>query len=270
MVSQDDGRRDRRKGTFSALNWVERLAGTALLLSAFAMHHISAGAQESAHPVYQDSSSGVGQGVASRSADPGGEPYLLQAGDELTIKVFNRPELEETIRIRPDGKISVLLIDDVQAAGLRPPELDEQLTARYAGYFRDPEVTVIVRSFANQKVYVGGEVAQPGVIELSGELTALGAVLRAGGFNRTARTDSVILLRDTGADRPRVNRVNLKDVLHKGAPDVVLEPFDVVFVPMTRIAQVDKFVDQYIRQLVPLTLTAGFTYILGGKAVIVP
>jgi polysaccharide export outer membrane protein len=184
--------------------------------------------------------------------------------------VFGRPELEETAQIRPDGKISVVLLDEVMAAGLTVAEFDQILTSRYAELFRDPNVTVIMRTYAALKVYVAGEVEHPGPIPLLGDLTALAAVMEAGGFKGTARTDSVILLRNEGDGGPKVRRVDLKAALNDGRGDLPLQPYDVVFVPLSRIAKVDKFVSEYVRQLLPITVTAGFQYILGGTAVVIP
>jgi protein involved in polysaccharide export with SLBB domain len=196
--------------------------------------------------------------------------YVLEIGDQIAIRVFNHPELEDTVPIRPDGKISLVLVDEIVAAGLTTRELDERLSESYSRFYRDVQLTVILRQFANQRVFVGGEVGQPGFVPLAGRLTALTAVLHSGGFRGTARTDSVILLRDGGQGQPQVVRLNLEDVLEGEKPDFDLAPFDVLYVPMSRIAKVDKFVDQYIRQLIPLSLTAGFTYIMGGSAVVLP
>jgi protein involved in polysaccharide export with SLBB domain len=196
--------------------------------------------------------------------------YRVQIGDELTIKVYERPELDETIRVRPDGRISVLLLDDVTAAGLTTEELDAQLTSRYREFYRDPRVTVIVRTFANQRVFVGGEVGRPGAIPLQGKVTVLGAVVAAGGFRGTAKTDNVVLIRQGPSNEPVITKVNLKDVINRGSADIELEPFDVVYVPMSTIAKMDKFVDQYIRQLLPISLNAGFQYILGEYRQTVP
>jgi polysaccharide export outer membrane protein len=200
------------------------------------------------------------------------EAYFLQSGDEISIRIYGRPELEDTVRIRPDGMISLVLLDDLKAAGLTPMQLDELLTQRYSEFFRNPQpqVTVVVRTLANYKVFVAGEVRSPGPVALSSELTALAAVIQAGGFLGTARTDNVILLRNEGNVEPTVTKLNLKDVLNKGTLDVELKPYDVVYVPASRIAKVDRFVDQYIRQLIPISFTFGFTYLLGGRAVIVP
>jgi protein involved in polysaccharide export with SLBB domain len=195
------------------------------------------------------------------------EDYVLQSGDEITVRVFNHPELEDTVQIRPDGKISLVLVDDLPIAGLTARDVDLKLTEAYSRLYRDVQLAVIVRKFVNQKIYVGGEVGAPGFQPISGRATALTAVLQAGGFRGTARPESVILLRNQGG-KPEVVRMDLKAVLERGAPDVALQPFDVVYVPMSKIAKVDKFVDQYIRQLIPVGTNLGFTYLLGGTAVI--
>jgi polysaccharide export outer membrane protein len=191
--------------------------------------------------------------------------YRLQAGDELEIKAFEVPELTTTVRIRPDGFIAVVLLDDVKAAGLTSAELDEALTAGYAKYYREVELTVVVKSFANLSVYVGGEVGQPGLLPLSGELTALSAVLRAGGFRETGKMDSVILLRRSAEGRPVASRVNLKAVLNGAEPDSVLEPFDVVYVPRTFIASANLFMKQYVRDLLPISTYMNFSYLIAGS-----
>jgi protein involved in polysaccharide export with SLBB domain len=202
-------------------------------------------------------------------SSPGDVSYRLQSGDEIEIKVFEIPELADRVRIRPDGKISLLLLDDVQATGLTPAELDQELTKGYSTYYTNPRVTVIVRAFSSQRVYVGGEVNEPGMLQLSGELSLLVAVLEAGGFLPSAKRSSVILLRK-GEGGPEVRRLNLDEMLGKGAPDIALQPFDVVFVPKTFISKANQFVQQYIRDLLPVATTANFTYILGQRVSVIP
>lgn len=206
------------------------------------------------------------QAVAPNPAPAASPEYVLHRGDEISIKVFGRPELEDTVIVRPDGRISSMLVDDVMAAGLTTSQLDEALTQRYTTFFRDPEVTVIVRTFAAEKVFVGGEVGTPGMLPLSGEMTVLSAIMQAGGFKRTARPENVIVLHNVDG-RAVAEKLNLK-VTGRGVADKVLQPFDVVFVPMSRIAKVDTFVDQFIRQLIPITVTTGFTYLLGDSTVL--
>ena len=84
-------------------------------------------------------------------------PYIILPGDQLDIKFFYNPELNESVTVRPDGKISLQLVDEVQAAGLQPAELDARLTEAYSLELKKPLVTVIVRSFKGQRIYVGGD-----------------------------------------------------------------------------------------------------------------
>ncbi len=172
--------------------------------------------------------------------------YRLQAGDEMDIKFFFNPELNETVFVRPDGKISLQLIDDVQAAGLTPSELDKVLSGAYAKELRKPEVTVIVRSFTGQQVYVGGEVQKPGPVVLTPGMTALQAVINAGGFQDTAKLEEVLVIRNGRADAPIPIRANLTQPI---TSDVMLQSHDVVYVPRTWIADANLFVKQYIEGL---------------------
>ncbi len=179
--------------------------------------------------------------------------YSIQPGDELDIKFFFNPEIDQTVIVRPDGQISLPLADDVRAAGLAPSELDALLTQVYARELRKPMITVIVKTFTGQRVYVGGEVQKPGVVELTAGMTALQAVFAAQGFLDTAKPKAVIVIRTTngGIDAPIPIRVNLEESIDGETTlgDIPLQPFDVVFVPKTFIANANLFVKQYVSQL---------------------
>lgn len=188
--------------------------------------------------------------------------YILQVGDVLDIKFFYNSELNELLPIRPDGMISLQLIDEVGAAGMTSSELDKILTDRYSLIFEKPEITVIVKQFGGQRVYVGGEVMNPRVVSLVGNVTSLQAILDAGGFKETAQPENVIIISKGKDSAPVVRKVNLKKVI-AGDPlgsDAFLRPFDIVFVPKSSIANVNKFVDQYISGIVPDFLSVGFSY----------
>lgn len=194
-------------------------------------------------------------------------PYRLQRDDVLEIRLAYTPEFNVTQAIRPDGRISLELIGDVEAAGLTPSELRDSLVSRYATVLREPAVSVILAKSAGERVYVGGEVGNPGMIAMEGEggLTALRAIVRAGGFRNTGAASSVVILRDQKSGKPLFLTLNLAADL-KGAAghDIVLRPNDVVFVPKTRIAGMNQFVDQYVRQLIPVTLSLGVSWFFGG------
>jgi len=193
--------------------------------------------------------------------------YVLQAGDDIEIHVFNLPELAQKLKIRPDGRISLMLLGEMVAAGNTAMSLGDSIRKGYSTHYRNPQVTVAVTSFVNQNVYVGGEVNQPRFIPLTGKLSAAAAVFYAGGLKGTAKTTEIIILRNSGKNTALLTRLNLKDVLTKGTADLDLKPFDVVYVPKSRIARLDQFVDQYIKLLQPIALNLGFSYLLGGQQV---
>jgi protein involved in polysaccharide export with SLBB domain len=213
-------------------------------------------------PSGQSSSATAGTPAAPGESGPPAE-YLLQAGDELEIRVYNLPELTQKVKLRPDGRISLMLLDELVAAGSTVASLTETIRKEYSTQFRNPRVTVVVTSFVNQNVYVGGEVNQPRLIALNGRLSAAAAVFYAGGLKATAKTKEIIILSNSGKNSPQLTRLNLQEVLTKGTPDVELRPFDVVFVPKSRIAKLDQFVEQYIKLLQPIALNLGFSYLIG-------
>ncbi len=189
--------------------------------------------------------------------------YVIGPQDLLDIKFFYNPELNESVTVRPDGMISLQLVDDVQAAGLTPSQLDELLTTNYASELKKPEIAVIVRTFAGRRAYVGGEVERPGLIELTGNLTPLQAVINAGGFRETASPESAILIRKGPDRRPVPIEINLYDPINANAGDAdyYLRPDDIVYVPKSAIAKANKFVDQYIENLLLFRgVSLGFSY----------
>lgn len=214
-----------------------------------------------------DSETPAGAGLADIQ---GPAEYRILPGDQLDIKLFFNPELNETVLVRPDGKISLQLIDEVQAAGLTAAQLDAELTRLYAQELRRPSVTVILRSFTGQRVYVGGEVTTPGLITLAAGMTPLQAVINAGGFKETAKPAGVIVIRKGPDNGPVPLRVDLQRIIKGETPteDLQLQPYDIVYVPKTWIAEANKFVNEYIEKLFlyrGTTLGLGFTYDLNPR-----
>ncbi len=192
---------------------------------------------------------------------PPATAYKMVAGDLLSIRFYGNAELNEDVPIRPDGAISLPFVGDVKAAGLSPAELDQDLTRRYTGELRNPQIVVLVKEFGSQRVWVGGEVSKPGMIVMRGPLSLLAALQEAGGLLPSARPQQVVLIRPDGAgSRPLGRTVDIRPVLSGARPDqdVQLQAQDVVFVPRSRISSVDVFVDQYIKQLLPITPGLGF------------
>lgn len=183
------------------------------------------------------------------------QPYVLQVGDELAVKFYNNPELNEEVAVRPDGMISLQLVNDVRAAGLTPTELDRDLAERYRPELADPKVSVIVKKPAIQRVYVGGEVGKQGELDLTSGLTLFQAIQGAGGFTKTGHRKQVILIRKGADGRPSGRAIDVRPIQSGEHPeeDVPLRPYDIVFVPRSKVGDVNAFVELYIRNSLPIT-----------------
>jgi len=190
-------------------------------------------------------------------------PYLIQPGDELDIKFFYNPEINETVTVRPDGKISLQLVDEVQAAGLKPSQLDDVLTQKYGLELKKPVITIIVKSFEGQRIYVGGEVNLQREIKLPAGMTVLQAVFEAGGFKETASPENAVLIRQGANREPVPIQIDLKSAMygHGDGANLALKPNDIVYIPKSAIAEANKWVNQYIEQLLLFRgVSVGFTY----------
>lgn len=184
---------------------------------------------------------------------PANQPYILGPGDLVTVKFYHNPEMNEDVVIRPDGMITLQLIGDVKAADQTPGDLATTLAQRYSGELAKPAISVIVRTLSSARVYVGGEVAKPGVVPLSSGLTAFQAIQEAGSFLSTARRTQVILVRRGLDGQVAGYTMDLLPVVSGEHPerDVSLEPLDVVYVPKSAIADVNLFIEKYIRNNLP-------------------
>lgn len=186
-------------------------------------------------------------------------PYRLQVGDQVDVQFYKTPELNTRVRVRPDGNVSLQLLDDVRIVGLTPTEVDRRLTELYGSELRAPQITVSVVDYGARRIYVGGEVGSPGMLRLDGPLSAFQAVQQAGGFIETAALDGVVLIRRGPDGRPHGVELNLEGVADGSdvEADVALQSQDIVFVPRSRIADINLWVDQYIRKNLPVTPSFG-------------
>lgn len=186
------------------------------------------------------------------------EEYIIQPGDQLEMKFFYNPDMNDGMTVRPDGRISMQLIGEVVAAGRSPNELSALLRQKYGKELKNPEITVIVRSFGS-RVYVDGEVKKPGELELLRPLTVMQAISRAEGLTDRAWKEALVIRRIKGKD-PLVMKLDLDDVLtgNDFSQDVGLVPFDIVYVPRSPISNVNLWVHQYIRANIPLNFGVFF------------
>jgi polysaccharide export outer membrane protein len=211
--------------------------------------------------------------AAAQNEVPGGpeiDAYRLTPGDTIELRFFFNPELNDTVQIRPDGRISVQLIGEMSVGGLTVTEATSKIETLSAGELRTPKVSVQVRTFGGRKIFVTGEVVRPGPVNLPGEMTLLQAIEEAGGLRLTADPKSVVLIRKGEDGQPRGQRLAPYVSKDRQGPDAALplQPFDIVMVPERGIARIDRWVDQHIKQLNPVTLALGFSYIRQNGALV--
>lgn len=221
---------------------------------------------------------------------PEQKEYRIGAGDVLELRFQYAPELNLTLPVRPDGRITVDRARDLLAEGRTPRELEESLRAAYTDYLARPDVAVIVRDFASNSAYVGeqmvnvtasqmsgmgvavrssaprqvfvtGEVRTPGFLPYHAPMTLLQAVVSAGGVIRGGQLERVLVLRKVGTEEPTATLVDLtKEFGGSETSDIPLRPYDIVVIPKTRIARVNDVLDQYLYQLIPASRNVNFTY----------
>lgn len=160
-----------------------------------------------------------------------GPEYIIGADDALHVSVWKEPDLTATLPVRPDGKISLPLLNDVQAAGLTPMQLADSLTARLKKYVADPRVTVVVTQINSKRVYLVGEVLHPGPLPMLPNMTVLQALASAG-FTQFANTKGIYVLR-TDNGRQQKMPVNYRQLIKGDAVDqnIMLKPGDTIVVP---------------------------------------
>jgi len=156
--------------------------------------------------------------------------YVIGAEDVIDISVWNEAQISRSVPVRPDGKISLPLLGDVQAAGLTPTQLGTQITEGLKKFSKDPQVTVIVTAVNSRRYYVTGEVARAGTYPMLPEMTVLQALASSGGFTVFARRSKIYILRTTNGKQERVP-FDYDKVLKGKMPDVVLRPGDTIVIP---------------------------------------
>lgn len=168
---------------------------------------------------------------AKESAAVAGPDYVIGADDVLHISVWKETDLTNTLPVRSDGKISMPLLDDVQAAGLTPMQLASSLTEKLKKFISDPRVTVVVTQMNSQKIYILGEVSHTGAMPLTPNMTVLQAIASAG-FTQFANTKGIYVLRTESGKQQKLP-FNYKQVVKGEAMEqnVLLKPGDTIVVP---------------------------------------
>ncbi len=208
--------------------------------------------------------------LAAPNASESGElkEYRLGYGDVVEIKFFNNARFNETIKVRPDGRISLEKVGELYVAGMTPAQLDSFITARYDEFLREAEVTVIVREFGGYQVYVFGEVTRPGGLPLQRNMTVLQAIAVAGGISNMAALGSVMVLRK-GEDNTVVPlKLDLRRTVNAPGKeqfvnnDIEIQPNDVIYIPKTGLGSTVTFLEQvYAGVYPPLDLILRSIYV---------
>ena len=199
--------------------------------------------------------------VQSLPRAPKTEAYRLQVGDTMDIKVRFNSELDEQVIVPPDGIISTSMAEDVLAYGRTVKEFRKALKKQYAHELKNPRISVILRSFAPNRIYVTGEVKSAGeFVTIGPSLTLLQAIARAGGLKDSASTSDIIIIRHGDGGKAMAYAVDYEAAASGESPenDAQLSAYDVVFVPRSGIANVYNYFQQFVQQFLPAAF--GFSY----------
>lgn len=199
--------------------------------------------------------------VLPSSPAPQESEYLIQPGDTIDITFYYHPDSsQQNLLVRPDGKVYLPLFGEVQAGGLTAPQIAEEVTKRASVNLRDPKVAVNVKSMNLNRVWVGGEVVKPGYINYTSGLTAVQALVQAGGWKDTADLAEVVLLQKVSerSNEYRPTKINLQKVVELGdvKADIPLSASDVLVLPKTGIARANLWVQQYVINMIPIRISA--------------
>lgn len=181
----------------------------------------------------------IGCAQDGKAADPSGkaqgavaadnDQYVIGPEDVLLIYVWKEESITKTVPVRIDGKISLPLVNDIQAAGLTPLQLKEALTEKLKGFIENPTITVTVMEANSFKVYLSGEVKQPGIHRIRSEITLVKLIIMAGGFTEWANQKKILIItKEKGAEKRMT--VNYKQIIEGEEPDIVIKRGDTVIV----------------------------------------
>ncbi|MBK8816873.1 MAG: polysaccharide biosynthesis/export family protein [Methylococcaceae bacterium] len=216
--------------------------------------------------------------------------YLISVNDELVVKFPYHDHMDQTVKVRPDGFISLSLVNEVAAEHKTPEALEAELNRKYLKYLKNPTITVvvkqfssswyeqngelvlagldnlsptvIVKSFESLEIFVAGNVEKPGILGYRPTLTALGAIIESGGQKQGSQMGEVVVLRK-GVKNPIAMKLNLDDDDNgsQAARNVHLKPFDVVYVPKSAINEAGDFV-QEIGRIIPPLKNSSFSFLV--------
>jgi len=192
--------------------------------------------------------------MANRGRRMARPQYTIGAEDVLSIFVWQNPDLSTDVTVRPDGRISFPLIEDVEVEGMTIPQLDRFITGKLQTYIKYPEVTISIRRLGGKRVIVLGEVLYPGVYQVTGTESVLEAVAMAQGFKDTSLASSVVVIKGMFSGNPRVIRASANMALRGiGSQNIILDSGDVVFVPKKPISDIRWLAEEVSASITAIT-----------------
>ena len=172
------------------------------------------------------------------------ERYRLQPGDVLEIQYRYSPEFNQTVTVQPDGYVSLEIGGDVKVAGMTIEQTRQVILRKAGARLREPVATIVLKEFQRPYFVVAGEVTHPGKIEMRERVTAIQAIMLAGGMKETARSSQIVVFRRINSDVAEVKLLNLKSIRRTSdlENDLTLQPGDMIYVPRDKISKIERFI----------------------------
>ncbi len=170
--------------------------------------------------------------------------YTLNPGDVVEVQYRYTPEYNQTVTIQPDGYVSLEIVGDVKISGLTLEQVRTSILKKASARLNDPEITLLLKEFQKPYFVVAGEVAQPGKFEMRENITALQAIILAGGFKDSAKSSQIILFRKINSEMAEVKVIDLKKIKRTSdlEKDLALQAGDMLMVPQNTITKIERYV----------------------------
>jgi polysaccharide export outer membrane protein len=169
--------------------------------------------------------------------------YRLQPGDVIEVQYRYSPEFNQTVTVQPDGYVSMEIGGDLKVAGMTVEQAREAILKKARTRLQDPVASIVLKEFQKPYFVIAGEVALPGKIEMRERVTALQAIMLAGGMKEAAKSSQVVVFRRINSDTAEVKVLNLKSIRRTAdlENDMTLQPGDMVYVPRDKISKIERF-----------------------------
>jgi polysaccharide export outer membrane protein len=176
-------------------------------------------------------------------AQDAGQRYVLRSGDEITVQYRYTPEFDQTVRVQPDGFVALEIIGDIKLGGLTISQGRDLIIEKAKVRLKDPEISLSLKEFEKPFFVVAGEVIKPGKFDLHREVTALQAIMLAGGFKDQAKASQVIVFRRIESGLSETHVLNFSQAARKGGKfqDLPLQPGDMLMIPQNTITRVERY-----------------------------